>query len=277
MVFRKRYNLRFFFTIGLILLFVFFFLLIVQFSQIDQTNSNVRDRNRLEKIVRERKADLNRLKENDQLNQNVGFESEIEKEMKSEFSKTMKSLHRLVHLDLKGSPPKMTYLKEIIPFIKNAGATGVIIEYEDYFPYKNELESISNQNHYTNSELTQIFDLLKEHHLTMIPLIQTYGHLEFVLKLKEFAYLREAKQHFQVITPCLNDTYNKVLYRMIDQILELHPDNLEYIHIGCDEVYHINQNPACKELPHLQTTQDFFILYILFFKILISIYFYKML
>jgi len=90
-------------------------------------------------------------------------------------------------------------------------------------------------------------------------LVQTFGHLEFVLKLKQFAYLREVKQHFQVISPCLNDTYDKLLFKMLDQIIDSHPEELEYIHIGCDEVYFINVNPACKNLESLKNKQDFFI------------------
>lgn len=121
------------------------------------------------------------------------------------------------------------------------------------------MESIVNQNHYTNQELNQLFKLVKDSGLTLIPLVQTFGHLEFVLKLKQFAYLREVKQHFQVISPCLNDTYDKLLFKMLDQIIDSHPEELEYIHIGCDEVYFINVNPACKNLESLKTKQDFFI------------------
>ena len=44
---------------------------------------------------------------------------------------------------------------------------------------------------------------------------------------------------------------------MIDQILELHPQSIQYIHIGCDEVYHVNKHHACKSL-NLLTVEDYF-------------------
>ena len=168
-------------------------------------------------------------------------------------------MHKLVHLDLKGSPPKLNYLKSFIPYLKQIGATGLLIEYEDFFPYKNDLEPIANQNHYTNAELEQIFNLIKSNEMIIVPLIQTYGHLEFVLKLKQYAHLREDEKHFNVITPCLNDTYDTVLYKLIDQMLDTHAEqNIEYIHIGCDEVYFVNKHAACRNL-NLSSVEDFFI------------------
>ena len=34
---------------------------------------------------------------------------------------------KLVHLDLKGAPPRIEYLRQLLPFIKQLGATGILI------------------------------------------------------------------------------------------------------------------------------------------------------
>lgn len=47
----------------------------------------------------------------------------------------------------------------------------------------------------------------------------------------------------QVICPTNNDS-QVILKDMIDQVMALHPD-IEYFHIGSDEVYHIGQCPLC--------------------------------
>jgi hexosaminidase len=49
--------------------------------------------------------------------------------------------------------------------------------------------------------------------LKVMPLLQVYGHLEYVLKLKEFMYLREDSRYPQVITPCLEESY-KLIFGM---------------------------------------------------------------
>ena len=60
---------------------------------------------------------------------------------------------RLVHFDLKGAPPKMEYLLKIVPMLVKLGATGLLIEYEDMFPYEGVLKSTSASNHYTKAEV----------------------------------------------------------------------------------------------------------------------------
>jgi hexosaminidase len=71
------------------------------------------------------------------------------------------------------------------------------------------LSKISNRNAYKKEELEKILNFLVDRGFLIIPLIQTYGHLEYVLKLNEFKHLRELEQHFQVITPCLGRLYEK--------------------------------------------------------------------
>lgn len=60
---------------------------------------------------------------------------------------------RLVHFDLKGAPPKIEYLQQLIPIIVQLGGTGLLIEYEDMFPYEGILKPISALNHYTKAEV----------------------------------------------------------------------------------------------------------------------------
>lgn len=60
---------------------------------------------------------------------------------------------RLVHFDLKGAPPKISYLKRILPVLKSLGATGILLEYEDMFPYSGPISELAAKNAYNMNEL----------------------------------------------------------------------------------------------------------------------------
>lgn len=59
----------------------------------------------------------------------------------------------VVHFDLKGAPPLLSYLRSILQTLKNRGATGLLIEYEDMFPYEGILVNLSAKNHYDRNEV----------------------------------------------------------------------------------------------------------------------------
>lgn len=57
----------------------------------------------------------------------------------------------------------------------------MLIEWEDTFPYIDELVdigSLKNGLAYTANEVAEILHSAKVHNLTVIPLIQSFGHLE---------------------------------------------------------------------------------------------------
>ena len=153
--------------------------------------------------------------------------------------------HRLVHLDLKGAPPKLSYLKSIFPLIKEAGATALLIEYEDMFPYWGRLKNISAKNAYSVKDIETIQKWASDNGLIVIPLIQTFGHLEHALKLAEFYELREVSVYPQSICPSKNGSWS-LITEMIDQMTSLHPAS-SWLHIGCDEVYQLGLCPICTE------------------------------
>mgnify|MGYP001039033096 FL=1 len=117
------------------------------------------------------------------------------------------NLERFVHLDLKGAAPIVSYYEKLFPFLKRLGATGLLIEYEDMFPYTGRLEVIKHGLAYSKDDIEKILNLARTNNLKVMPLLQVYGHLEYVLKLKEFMHLREDNRYPQVITPCLEESY----------------------------------------------------------------------
>ena len=79
----------------------------------------------------------------------------------------------------------------------------------------------------------------------VIPLLQTFGHMEHVLKLSEFVHLREMSQYPQSICPSHKASFS-IIKQMIDQVLAAHPE-AKYLHIGCDEVFQLGVCSKCRE------------------------------
>ena len=99
----------------------------------------------------------------------------------------------------------------------------------------------------------------------MIPLVQTFGHLEMALKLPEFRGLREVPYLPQAICPSQEGSW-RLVTTIIDQVrvplpksikrnhclnehsqvLSLHPGS-RWLHVGCDEVFQLGQCPLCLE------------------------------
>lgn len=152
---------------------------------------------------------------------------------------------RLVHLDLKGAPPKISYFKQIFPLLKSAGANGILLEYEDTFPFWGVLKPIASPTAYSQDDLRAILDLAKLHNFEVIPLVQTFGHLELALKLSDFRHLREVDTFPMAICPSKNDSFNLVA-AIIDQVMTMHP-SAKWLHVGCDEVFHLGYCDKCRQ------------------------------
>lgn len=65
-----------------------------------------------------------------------------------------------------------------------------MVEYEDMFPFSGNLAPLAAKNAYTLEQIKDILSYAQKLKLEVIPLVQTFGHMEFALKLKEFAHIR---------------------------------------------------------------------------------------
>ena len=125
--------------------------------------------------------------------------------------------HVLVHLDLKGAPPKASYIIKLLPMLKELGATGLLIEYEDTFPYSENLEKYASKERYTVHQITKIISEAKNHNLAVIPLVQTFGHSEWILKHENFGSLREDPEDPRAFCPSQEGTLD-LIKTIVDQV-----------------------------------------------------------
>jgi len=154
-------------------------------------------------------------------------------------------IRRWVHLDLKGGAYKPPYFFQLFAFFKKISANGVVIEWEDMFPFEGKLAAARNGDAYTMEEVEAILLAAKEMKLEVVPLVQTFGHLEWVLKLKEFAHLREDPRLLNVICFGSDESW-ALLEDMIDQVAKVHQKHsgMRFFHMGSDEVFQVG---VCNE------------------------------
>lgn len=121
------------------------------------------------------------------------------------------------------------------------------------FPFTEPISEISANNKYSKTEIADIIALCKKLDLELIPLIQTFGHLEFSLKLSKFRFLREIDRFPTAVCPSKTDSFDKLIKHIVDQVISFHKESghdLKYIHIGCDEVFHIGNCDLCRGKDH---------------------------
>lgn len=74
----------------------------------------------------------------------------------------------------------------------------MLLEFEDMFPFEGDLKHATAENAYTKEDIKMINGLAKLYNFEVIPLIQTFGHMEYFLKLQPYRHLREADEFPQV-------------------------------------------------------------------------------
>ncbi|XP_075686653.1 hexosaminidase D-like [Rhinoderma darwinii] len=151
---------------------------------------------------------------------------------------------KLVHLDLKGAPPKVSYYEQIFPLLSKLGANGLLIEYEDMFPFTGELAILKSPYAYSEPDLEKILHLAKINNLEVVPLVQTFGHMEYVLKHDKYRSLREVENYPNCLNPHNAETL-PLVKMILAQVLEKHPMS-SWVHIGSDEVYPLGEGQDSK-------------------------------
>lgn len=151
---------------------------------------------------------------------------------------------KLIHLDLKGAAPRVDYLRQLFPLLRKLGATGLLIEYEDMFPYSGNLSIIRNGESYTPEDISIILQAARMNRLDVVPLVQTFGHMEWLLKHEQFADIREVPMDPTVICPTAERAWT-VIKDMLRQVRKLHP-YITMFHIGADEAWHIAEDERCQ-------------------------------
>ncbi len=159
------------------------------------------------------------------------------------------------HLDCKSGLPALEDLYAFADLLGRWKINTLLVEYEDRFPFQFAPE-ITLPASPSLAEWDAFLRHCRGLGMAIIPLVQTHGHLNYVLKHAKFAALREGAE-ISEICPSNPDAVS-LMKTMVDEVLALHgPDR--YFHIGADETWKLATCPRCRNrLQNGETRLDIF-------------------
>lgn len=163
------------------------------------------------------------------------------------------------HIDMNGLLYRKEYLKKWLTRIKEDGYDTVLWELENAVQWETCPES-NDSDALSKKDFKDLLKHAKEIGLESIPLLQTIGHAEYVLKNKEYHHLAENVAEQRQYCP-LNPTVLEFIHSWVNEYLDLFGE-LRYFHIGADEAYDLGFCPKCQKKSQDSSLSELYIDYI---------------
>lgn len=151
---------------------------------------------------------------------------------------------RGVHLDLKGLPPTPERLLELLELFAAVRLNCVLVEWEDAYPWQTYPE-LRSQTAYSLDFVLEFLNCARRLGLSVIPLVQSLGHLENVLSKERFSHLRELPNDVGELCPSKPEG-REVLFHMIEDVLTTHHGLITHFHLGGDEAWSMGSCLQCR-------------------------------
>lgn len=174
------------------------------------------------------------------------------------FANENKFMIRGFHLDLRNEVMKMSSLKKLADKLSEGGVNMLIMEWEDTFPFNNHLP-VRGKYSYSREEIKDFTNHCNNLGIDVIPLQQTFGHVEYILRYDRFADLREDNRDYSQVCP-LNEESPLLFSELIDDMISL--STSEYVHIGCDETRLLGSCKHCREFVREHGKSKLFVDYV---------------
>jgi len=148
------------------------------------------------------------------------------------------------HLDLRIQVMKMPALKAFALKLSKSGINTLIMEWEATYPYTKHAV-ISNRYHYTVDEVKSFVSYCSSIGIDVVPLQQSFGHVEYILKNYRYANLREDQKDYSQINPIKEAEAKALFTDLFKDMISTHQS--PYIHVGGDETYLLGHSEESKE------------------------------
>lgn len=147
------------------------------------------------------------------------------------------------HLDMRIQVMTMDALKAFAQKLSADGINTLIMEWEGTYPFEKH-PLIPNRYAYTKSEIVSFIQYCTALGIDVIPLQQSFGHVEYILRNDRYKDLREDQKDFSQVCPLQTKQDSALFTDLYTDLASTHTS--KYIHIGGDETYLLGHDERCR-------------------------------
>jgi hypothetical protein len=148
------------------------------------------------------------------------------------------------HIDLNSVSLNKDYTREWLKNAADMGYNAVLWEVENEIQWETCPECVS-PDAFTKEKFRDILDYSKKLGLEPIPLFQTIGHAEYVLRHEKYFSFREDPDRYDCYCTS-NPDVRQFLKKWIKEYIDLFGE-IRYFHLGGDEAYKFGTCPVCSK------------------------------
>ncbi len=148
------------------------------------------------------------------------------------------------HLDLRIQAMQMPALKEFALKLSKNGINTLIMEWEATYPYEKH-NVITGRYAYSRADVKSFVAYCKTLKIDVIPLQQSFGHVEYILRNHRYKELREDQKDYSQVNPIKEDLCKALFTDLYKDLISTHDS--PYIHIGGDETYLLGRGEESKK------------------------------
>jgi hypothetical protein len=147
------------------------------------------------------------------------------------------------HLDLRIQVMTMPALKAFALKLSQNGMNTLVMEWEGTYPFEKH-PLIPNRYAYSKQEIKNFIRYCDSLGIDVIPLQQSFGHVEYILRHQRYKNLREDQKDVSQVCPLETDGDKALFTDLYTELAATHTS--KYIHIGGDETYLLGHGAKCK-------------------------------
>jgi hypothetical protein len=151
---------------------------------------------------------------------------------------------------------KMDALKAFAKKLSEQGINTLVMEWEGTYPFESH-PLIPNKYAYTKEEIKSFISYCGSIDIDVIPLQQSFGHVEYILRNEKYKDLREDQKDYSQVCPLQFEGNKKLFTDLFTELAATHPS--KYFHIGGDETYLLGHCDKCKAMAAKEGTSKLYI------------------